>query len=81
MLISEGIAEIILNYSLVVKGGVFKMNKKVKNILEFILVCQIPLIAFDFFSGARKIDGVYAIIIFITAVLYFFLRDAIKNKN
>lgn len=57
------------------------MNKKLKNILDIILVCQIPLIAFDFFSGARKIDGAYAIIIFITAVGYFFLRDVIKNKN
>lgn len=62
------------------KEGPFKMNKKVNNILEFIFVCQFPLIVFDFFFGARKIDGVYAIIMFITAVGYFFLRDAIKNK-
>jgi hypothetical protein len=58
------------------------MNKKIHNILEFALVCQVPLILFDFISGARRLDAIYLISIFLTAFIYlFFQRQSIKKSK
>lgn len=56
------------------------MKNIIKNMIQFILVCQIPLILFDFFWGGKNIDSTYTIIIFLTAIIYFFTRDA-KSKR